>query len=646
MKSILLTLFLTTIMCSNINAAKVVKGVLGDTNLGFRANIIKMNKSLRLPVDMKEASLICIREVYPDAIRQPRYLYDVLIDGRLVYKRDYTGTGFGLVSCFVQIPAWAQKSKDIKIINKGNDPILLINADSILAKDLNNLEQADKFGLLGMVPWSHGPQQAKAWINDVSSKIPVKSGFYKGYSTEFYFARWPEDRLEEQMVDSLKWAHEYHMAFLPMMVSWWSGTPMEIPDGKGGTFGDIKYQQICWSPEHNIDDTPQLKELLGDRWNIHYCLSIPNEWSDTPWLTMNSPELNAYRHKTLDQSIRMLSGKIKAAGQSVLGLCLDNEPRYWDTACEAGNPKRDLITVWGDFNPYVIRDARKADIDLDPSNGLDSKERMWLHRNVARYNQNTVNQALKTLNEVDPKLADHVYTHSLQLVGFPGDAINHTMSEWAYSKGAKTGIEGFWMKMSDLDRVREWGLWANVNREETDGVDLGMHLWDLRLTYARGGQFYNSYNWYGIGFSYMHDFLDEFPSAKIKEPNVESNADGTATFMSNLGIQSINRIIAQVNLSDIVKDALIAEVRSPAGRILGFARAEGPFRKGTNKIQFVFSNPADLLSDTLGVLNKGTLSVYCEKDNPIGKVVIQNADLWFDLRRERTQSLWVIANSK
>lgn len=646
MKVILPILMLSLALTCTSNASIRVKGVLGDTDLSFQVKAVQKDKSLCLPVDMQAAALIRIQEVYPDTPKQPRYIYDVLINGRLVFKRDYTGAGFGLVSYFIKVPDWAYESNQITIINKGSDPIQVMDVQSVSAESLNQLESTDSFGLLGMVPWSHGSKQAKAWIDTLASQIPVKQGFYKGYSTEFYFARWPMETVEQQMADTLKWAKEKNMAFLPLMVSWWSGTPVENPDGEGGKFGDIKYQQVCWSPEHTVDDTPQLKALLGDRWDIHYCLSVPNEWADTPWLTMNSPKLNVYRHERLDEALRIFSAKLKSTDVPVLGVCLDNEPRYWDTACEAGNPKRDLTTVWGDFNPLVVADAAKDGVNLNPSDGLNAKERMWLHRNVARYNQNTVNRAVKTLKKTDPALLGHIYTHSLQLVGFPGDEISHTMAEWAYAKGALTGLEGFWMKLSDLDRVREWGPWANINREETDGADIGMHIWDLRLTYARGGRLYNSYNWYGVGFDYVRGFLDTVPSAKVADPKIERISSGGITFGTNLGIQGINRIMAKVSLSKTIDGALLAEVTGPTGKLLGFARAEGPFHAGENEVTFTFANPVDLLGDTLGFLIRGTLKVNYEKPGMIGNPVVNDADFWFDLRRERTQSLWVIANSR
>ncbi|MHB0998661.1 MAG: hypothetical protein ACYC27_05390 [Armatimonadota bacterium] len=646
MKVTIPILILAAALCCGMNAAERVKGVTGDTDLSFRVNTIKKGKSLHLPIDLQNAKLVQIREVYPDTPKQPRYMYDVLIDNRLMLRRDYTGSGFGPVSCFIQIPDWARNSDEITIVSKSDGPIRISTVKPVTAEALKQIESTDSFGLLGMAPWSHGSKQAKAWIDYLAANIPEKPGFYKGYSTEFYFARWTRENLEQQMTDSLQWAKEHKMAFLPLMVSWWSGTPLEIPDGEGGKFGDIKYQQVCWSPEHTVDDTPQLKALLGDRWDVHHCLSIPNEWSDVPWLTMNSPKLNEYRHKSLDQGLRMLSDKLKSIDVQVLGVCLDNEPRYWDTACEAGNPKRDLTTVWGDFNPLVTADAAKEGVNLDPSDGLDAKERTWLHRNVARYNQNTVNQAIKTLKKANPSMLGSIYTHSLQLVGFPGDETGHTMSEWAYAKGALTGIEGFWMKLSDLDRIREWGAWANVNREETDGADIGMHIWDLRLTYARGGQYYNSYNWYGVGFGYVRDFLDTTPSAKVADPKIEHTSSGAVTFTSNLGIQGINRIQAYVNLPEATNGALIAEVTGKSGRILGFARAEGPFHKSLNRVAFIFPNPVDLLGNTLGFLVKGTLTVSYEKPESTETPTINNAGFWFDLRRERNQSLWVIAESR
>ena len=88
---------------------------------------------------------------------------------------------------------------------------------------------------------------------------------------------------------------------------------------------------------------------------------------------MNSPTLNSYRHGRLGWALGALTDRVSKSGIDLAGVYLENEPRYWDTACEAGNPKRQWKTCWADFNPFVISDAKKDGVNIDPSDGLDYK---------------------------------------------------------------------------------------------------------------------------------------------------------------------------------------------------------------------------------------------------------------------------------
>lgn len=640
-----ITLALVVGTCCGAGAVESVKGFIGDTDLTFRAHTIEANQSIHLPVKLADAELVRVREIYPDTPKQPTYTYDILIGGRLVLRREHTGTGFGPVSAMVRVPVWARKSDGVCVVNKGGT-IRIAGVDPVSRKELDAIERSDSFGLFGVVLQAHGQEKAKAWADELAAKMPSKPGIYRGFALEVPYARWDHDMLDKQIAANLSWAKEHSLALMPLFVSWWSGTPMGIPDGEGGTFGDIKYQQVCWTPDSTVDEAPGLRALLGDRWDPRYCLSVPNEWSNTPWLTMNSPALNAYRHRKLDEVLRMFSGHWKGSGVPISGLCLENEPRYWDSVCDAGNPKRKIKTLWADFNPLAVADAAKAGVKLDPSDGLDTRERTWLQRNVARYNQMAVDQARKTLRSVEPSLGDRVFTHSLQLVGFPGEEICHPMSEWAYANGALTGLEGIWMKLSDLDRVREWGPWANINREETDGVDIKIHLWDLRITYARGGRLYNTYNWQAVGpdrvFGYMKEFVDALPTADVADPQLIQTQSGSVGFHSAMEVQAVNRIVATVDLPKPVSGALFARVMGEnPRRELGFARAEGPFAAGRHYVEFTFAEPFELPHTDLAFFD-----LECEDRAATEITNVEQIRLHLDLRRERTQSLWITAHAK
>ena len=71
-----------------------------------------------------------------------------------------------------------------------------------------------------------------------------------------------------------------------------------MPDGTGGHFGDVRYQQIGYSRFDTYDD-PGLKAFMDAEspgiYSKHYGLTVPNMWSNTPWLTMNNDRLDAFK---------------------------------------------------------------------------------------------------------------------------------------------------------------------------------------------------------------------------------------------------------------------------------------------------------------------------------------------------------------
>lgn len=621
---------------------ETLRGIIGNTELAFEAVTVEPAKRARFRIE-KDCDLLQVREVYPDVSNQPTYMYDILVNGRLVYVREHQGTGFGPVSFFVRLPSWAQNSRSIEIVNRGASPVRIANIVPTDVTELTAIEKSDNFGLYGVLVTNHGWDRGKEYVEELASKMPCKPGFYRGFAFELPYASLSSEKIAELIDHNLQWAKKYDLAYLPGFTSWWAATPLTVPDGEGGVFGDIQYQQICWSPE-DTEDSFELRQLLGERYDIHYGLSTPNQWSNCPWLTMNHPKLNEHRRRTLVEAVRVLATKTKLSEVKLEGIYLENEPRYWDSMMEAGNSKSRRKTVWADFNPVVVADALKDGVVLDPSNGLDEEERLWLHRNVARYNQMTVNWALQALKLTG--LRTSVYTHSLQLLGFPGDEIGHPMSEFAYVNGAFVGLEGMWTRLADFERVREWGPWANVNREENDGRDIKEHLWDLRVTYARGGKLYNSYNWQAIGsdrvFGYMKEFIDTLPQVEMPVTIVQKDNKRRLTFATtSLDVQGANLARISITLTGRIPCALLGSVRNSAGRTVGFSRAEGPFETGAHTIEFWFSEPFEFRPG-----ERGTFHIWAEDQAYNRLIEITESTFLFDLRRERNQSLMIIARAQ
>lgn len=599
------------------------------------------------------ADYLAVTEVYPDTPSEVRYHYRICAGGRCIYERDARSTGFGPVTYFV---SRGRGAEDVTIENLGATPVLISEVRGVRGvrrAELDSLLSSDSFRLMGLVPPGAVGDKREEIMKLLADNLPQlpQYGITRGFSYEVRYANVPPDKVREQVDLCARWTKQYGMPAMLGLVTWWSGSPVHEPDGQGGEFGDIQYQQVCYSPDFENPVNDQLKAMLGERYNPHYCLSIPNQWSSTPWLTMNSPSLNDYRFRRLDEVVRMLK-ETPGDGGWIDSVFLENEPRYWDTECEAGNPKsgRQGQVLWADFNPCVTKAAQEDGINLDPSDGLSSQELSWLHRNVGRYNQDIVDAARRSLAAYPLRAGMPVYTHTLQHRSmFPGGPINHPASEWGCAENAWSGIEGIWSQPSDFYRLREWGRWANVNREENDGRHIDVHLWDLRVAYAMGGELYNSYNWQAIGaqrvFDYMTEFLREFPVVRMAPAEAQRVGDCQLSIKTPMKLQAFDHMEAPVEVLKPVSGYAIVRVSDEAGSLIGWARA--PLRRGPGEALLSLSFPTLVESPWR---QNAALSIEFRDaaGEPVTDAVrftqdaAQKLSISLDLRAQRALSLWVI----
>jgi len=147
---------------------------------------------------------------------------------------------------------------------------------------------------------------------------------------------------------------------------------------------------------------------MGDQYDVRYGLSIPNRWSNTPWLTFNHPRLNQFRRVRLTQALMAWSEARRrlidvGKGRLLPGqLTTGDETIYWakgvdDSEYTKLNKGIGRTRLMADFNPFVIADAQKENVRLDPRDGLDPGERYWLHRNLARQQQRIVGWMFEAL---------------------------------------------------------------------------------------------------------------------------------------------------------------------------------------------------------------------------------------------------------
>jgi hypothetical protein len=182
---------------------------------------------------------------------------------------------------------------------------------------------------------------------------------------------------------------------------------------------------------------------------------------------------------------------------------------YWADKSDDDNYPMERQNLQADFNPHTVDAAARAGVHLDPKDGLDMAERTWLHGNLSRYMQSCVDTAISA------GASRPVYSHMLLSQKFPTAGTGHhrPYSETARVRGAGVGLET--LRRTELDalwRVREWGRWGCVNREENDGFSMEYHLAMLQMQYMMGADLFNSYNWIkvndaGRAVSYFNEFL-------------------------------------------------------------------------------------------------------------------------------------------
>jgi|GEM_PF-1756802 len=443
---------------------------------------------------------ILFRIVIPDDLEGHKYDFNVKSGDMIIHRRSGKTRGYGVRSFFMMMPEIASlengKKRNLSIINKSSEPLyikevlLLPRFKSWLRKPFTK----DDF-ILSLLVNKNREQHF-----EMASRLIDAPCVTKAFSTEIYYAARGKNQLVKQAETIKKRCEQYKLGFVAIPCCWWAGTPPEVKQR-------LDFQQICYSETDDYDDGEGLKNLLGEKWDIRYGLTIPNMWSSTPWQTMNNPELNKMRHVRLKSAIDVLKQTLK---DQMLCMVSENEPAYWAFEESDGKYPVRRIPLWADFNPYTVSDAKKEGVNLDPTDGLDITERLWLQQNLARYIRDTIG----VIKGAEPEAA--LYTHALlDYSHFPlfGTGRARPYAEVARVKGARLGVEMLWKTdMDALWRIREWGRWANVNREEYDGFSYSYHVATLQACYIMGADMLNSYNWdsmnrEGDPIRYFNEFL-------------------------------------------------------------------------------------------------------------------------------------------
>ncbi len=438
----------------------------------------------RVDVPAEAPIYVEVREVYTHASTLADIEYEVRIDGRAVHTRRHRCDGPGPISYSFELTDTEPGAHVLTFVDTSGAG-LAINRVRVISDPVNT---ARRRGLLR--PFIIAPRIAlphpfdsrevdrglEAWVRAVSRGAPhVQPGLLAivGYAA-------PDvDTLEAHIRAYADLAARHGIPWVLQLSSWWADTPLHVPDGEGGRFGDVRYQQIGWS-EHDAYDDPGLAEYLESRapgsYDRRYGLTVPNIWSSTPWLTMNDDRLNAYKVDRLRTAAAVVN-QVQAGptGHLLRAVVTDDEPMYWPritdwmaggfAAANDGVLRPDLIL---DVNPCVVEDAATDGVILDPRDGLSPVERQWLHENNARYAE-MVCRTLRDALEPRPKgsreadLRDRIFNYILAQPCYPLDDYGRPGWHLGIVDGAAIGLEAFDERY--FARARDLGPLANSDLE-------------------------------------------------------------------------------------------------------------------------------------------------------------------------------------
>lgn len=369
--------------------------------------------------------------------------YRVLIDGRPAYFRTWQGCGAGPVHYFVQSPPVKRNRIIVRLVNRSPAPFHISRVWAF--SDFQRY-----FASSGMtVPYHVAPLFNPSYFNEsndlsklgaIKRSMGNKANSRPAFTVAIGYASFGQTEVKRRIEYVLKLARASGMPVQIEFDTWWAQTPSGM-DGAGGFWSDVKYIQVVYNATAK-----------------RYQLSVPNQWSSTPWLTTNNRRLNAYKKRRLEEAVRCFVDAVNAmkVRKLVLAINLDNEPVYWAN----GNAGLGEDLLQADFNPATTRAAREDKVVLDPADGLSINERKWLYRNLARYNAmiaDTVAAELRVGPRADDDpLCNNIYTQAM--VGSP--ELQYPMLDAAYP---------FWETAAPL-HARAGGEWNGDSLVEREAI--------------------------------------------------------------------------------------------------------------------------------------------------------------------------------
>ena len=517
--------------------------------------------TVRLDVSRKEALTLQFKEVRPDDAWGRTFGFRVLLDGTPFYVRDprTSDPGGGPYSSVFLDTADQAVIGDGEVVvtveGTSAEPAYVgevwAYADLPAMVRTQDLRVPDR--MVFVLGQDHrGEAHFRSRLDYVRAAIHESPDVGRGMAVLDYFANRTPAQLAANYQLWLRLSREYGLPFGIESTSDWEGTPGSVPDGKGGTFGDVKYHQVLWSPQDqtgpdkDVYKGQRLDDLLGEAYEPRYGLSVPNIWGSTPWLTWRDPDLNAFYERKADDSlalVRPLLWELQRTGEAgrMLDFSTTLESTYWSkrdgkgvadqayTEYNNGVERRDL---YADYNPSTVAAAKVDGVLLDPTDGLSEPEKRWLYKNQSYPQQLFADIFYAGL----PRERIEVLPTGVRT---PTEGLRHNVHAEVYSRmqepywddvhpstaqgivhRARPGSE--YIELDDytkggfyhLQKSREFGRIANPNLENSVSGYAPDKTMLLRQSYVNGSRYTSIYNWQDAsspdaGARWVNPFVDD-----------------------------------------------------------------------------------------------------------------------------------------
>jgi hypothetical protein len=518
--------------------------------------------TVELDIERGKPLTLQFRELRPNDAWGAAYGFRVYLDGRLAYVRDAAteDAGGGVYDSFfvdTRDPAVLRDGKAVVTV-EGTSAERAYFTDIWAYSDIDRM--VDRQGMrvpdrmvfvLGQDYRSDADFRQR--LDYIRANFQETDRVKLGFAVLDYFPVRSREQMAANYQRYLRFSREYGLPFAIESTSDWEGTPRGAPDGKGGFFADLEYQQILWSPQDQTGpdkdvftnpagEVQRLDAFLGAAYEPRFGLSVPNVWGSTPWLTWHHPDLNAFYARKANDSMdafRPLLWDLQRRDEQgrVLPFSTATESVYWS--------KRDNVGVWdivytdynggverrdifADLNPHTVAAARDDGVTLDPTDGWSQDEKRWLYKNQSHHQQLFADMFYYGL----PR--ERIEASGGRL-DFPADMLRHNIHSEIYSRKqepyyspvypstaqgvVKRGRPGAqYISLADftpggyhhLRKLREFGRIANPNLENSVSTHAPDKTLLLREAYVNGSRYTTPYNWRTAAPDESKDWIDPF----------------------------------------------------------------------------------------------------------------------------------------